>query len=179
MVSKRKRARLSAIANRDDLRGFLEEFRRESDRATALLGAAYLDEEILQLLTDFLVDDEDEVRELISTEKPLGAFGARIRAAYCMGLIAKSDFEDLKLIKTIRNEFAHSLHGLSFDEEPIVGMCAKLQAHKRAKKSRPSSPRDAFIHTTMFILLEFTGIMIAHENARCKTPQTRKVDIRI
>src|SRR6266545_1394404 len=100
--------------------GFLDEFRLESDRATAVLGAAYLDEEILQLLTQFLVDDENEVRDLLDNERPLGPFGARIRAAYCMGLIAKEEFQDLKLIEAIRNEFAHQLHGLSFDEASIA-----------------------------------------------------------
>ncbi len=113
VVSKRQKARLEAIAKRNDLMGFLDEFRRESDRATAVLGAASLDEEILQLLTQFLVDDENEVRDLLDNERPLGAFGARIRAAYCMGLIAKEEFQDLKLIKAIRNEFAHQLHGLA------------------------------------------------------------------
>jgi DNA-binding MltR family transcriptional regulator len=170
MVSKRQKARLEAITKKNDLKGFLEEFRRESDRATAILGAAYLDEEILQLLTEFLVDDEMEVRELLDNEKPLGAFGARIRAAYCMGLISKEDFQDLKLIKTIRNEFAHQLHGLSFDDESIASKCMKLQAHKRAKKNRPSSTRDMFIHSTMFILMELNFRMIIIENKRCKTP---------
>jgi hypothetical protein len=74
MVSKRNKTRLEAIAKKKDLTGFLEEFRRESDRAAAILGAAYLDEELLQLLTEFLIDDENEVRELVDNEKPLGAF---------------------------------------------------------------------------------------------------------
>ena len=52
MASERKRARLEAIKKKNDLKGFLEEFRRESDRAAAILGAAYLDEEFLDLGMD-------------------------------------------------------------------------------------------------------------------------------
>ena len=44
-----------------------------------MLGAALLDEKLLQLLTAFLVDDKKQVDLLLDTEQPIGSFGARIR----------------------------------------------------------------------------------------------------
>jgi len=175
MVSKRKRSRLEALAKSNDIKGFLEEFQKESDRATAILGAAYLDEHLLQLLSTFLVDDEGEVGELLGTEKPLGTFGARIRAAYCMGLLAKEDFEDLKIIKAIRNDFAHQLHGLSFNGESIVKKCEKLRAVKRLRPNSYHSSREMFVFTTTYILMELCVHSIMFEEKRCQVPSVTEV----
>ena len=127
MSAKRKKQREEISVKSQDVNGFLEEFQGETDRATAVLGAAFLDEQIYQLLHAFFVDDDQEKEEMLGVEKPLGSFGARIRLAYCVGLLPREDFEDLKTIKNIRNAFAHKLHGLAFDDSGIAKECNKLR----------------------------------------------------
>lgn len=175
MVSKRKRERLEVLTRSSDWDGFLEEFQHESDRATAILGAAFLDEQLLQLLNEFLIDDETEVQELLNTERPLGSFGPRIRAAYCMGLMPKEHFNDLKAIKEIRNKFAHQLHGLSFEHESIVKACDKLQTPKPFVSRHTESPRDKFLRAVVLLMM-FLGIQILSVSKhRCKAPLAPKV----
>ncbi|HYX72596.1 MAG TPA: MltR family transcriptional regulator, partial [Nitrososphaera sp.] len=126
----------------------------------------------------FLVDDEGEVGELLGTEKPLGAFGARIRAAYCMGLLSKEDFEDLKIIKAIRNDFAHQLHGLSFNEASIAKKCEKLRAVNRTHHDYRLSPRQMFVFTRTHILMELCLHSIMFEERRCLVPPVTEVMVK-
>lgn len=113
-----------------DWAGLLKELSEGNDRSSAIVGAAFVDEHLRQLLASFMIDEEHSVDELLGTgisETPLSSFGPRITAAYCLGLITRSQRDDLRRIKLIRNEFAHSLHGCSFENEEIKKKCASLE----------------------------------------------------
>lgn len=109
---------------RADWDGWLEELQQETHRGAALVGAAFLDAWLEEALTNFLVPDPQEVGRLM--RGALGSFGARIDAAYCLGLLSAGDVADLREIQQIRNDFAHELHGLSFDSPGVQERCARL-----------------------------------------------------
>lgn len=111
----------------EDFKGFLEEFQKESDRAAPVLGAAYLDESLRQLIAASMVADSSEVEGLLHTGNPLGSFSPRIRAAYCMGLISEDEYDDLMRISRIRNRFAHDLQGLRFTDDWARDACGDLR----------------------------------------------------
>lgn len=105
---------------------FFDEFQSESERGAVLVGTAFLDEHLGQLLANFMIaDDANQVNELLTG--PLDRPFAKARTAYCLGLIGKDAFDDLKLIINIRNRFAHELQGLSFEDEQIMKWCGSLQ----------------------------------------------------
>jgi hypothetical protein len=58
MALKGSKSHKENLAKSKDFQGFLEEFQNENDRSAAIIGAAFLDENLKQLLTNFLVDDE-------------------------------------------------------------------------------------------------------------------------
>jgi DNA-binding MltR family transcriptional regulator len=155
-----------------DLQGFINEFSTESDRATAILGAAILDEKLYQLLTAFLIDDAKEVPLLLDNEQPLGTFGSRIHGAYCMGLLSRTLFDTLIVIKSIRNSFAHRLRGLSFADEGIAKECEKLRVLTNIPEEACNRPRDAFLSATMSAQTEIWTMKASVEAAarRCKVP---------
>jgi DNA-binding MltR family transcriptional regulator len=132
-----------------DSPGFLEEFQGESDRAAAVLGGVLIDRHLRNFIAQFLIDDEKEVDLLLGSDefldRPLTNFSARRRAAYCLGLITKDQYHDLKMIEKVRNYFAHHLHGLSFADEQIKGWCNSLKTPKRLLPDAALSPRDAFL----------------------------------
>ena len=156
-----------------DLQGFVEEFQKESDRATAILGAALLDEKLLHLLTAFLVSDSKQVDLLLGIEQPLGSFGARIRTAYCLGLVTRNAFDILTIIKGIRNAFAHHLHGLSFADPHIAKDCGRLRVISKMPSDVVKSNRDAFLSATLSAQLELWGTTTSIEagHRRCKVPE--------
>ncbi|MEW6092543.1 MAG: MltR family transcriptional regulator [Chloroflexota bacterium] len=131
---------------------FSNEFAHESDRASIILGAAYLDDLLEQLIAGFLVDDQNAMGELLDGNRPyapLSTFSARITAAYCLGLIDYTQYQDLKTIKRIRNLFAHGLQGLSFQNENIIQECQKLKTHRMAHI--PKDVREEFLLTVLIL----------------------------
>ena len=118
----------SATASRRDWRRLTEEFDGESDRSAALVAAALLDKNLEDLLRAFMVDDEREVGYILGTN--LQSLGARVRASYCLGLISADEAHDLRVIKELRNYFAHNLH-VSFRDAEVRADCAKLGMVRR------------------------------------------------
>jgi DNA-binding MltR family transcriptional regulator len=110
---------------------FFNEFQNETPRAAVIISGAFLDSLLRDLIASFMIEDVKAVNELLGSDNnydtPLSSFGARIKAAYCLGLLSKLEYNDLKCIQKIRNRFAHKLHGYTFDEKEIVDLCDKLQ----------------------------------------------------
>jgi hypothetical protein len=102
-----------------------EELSGDNDRAAAIVGCALLDARLGDLLAEFLVQNEDASSELVSADDsnaPLGTFGARIVAAYAVGLIAQAERNALRQLKKVRNAFAHRT-GVSFEDQAIAAHC--------------------------------------------------------
>ena len=140
-MAKKKRPRI------EDLASFTEKFDNESDRGAALIGAALLDGHLCLLIASFFIDDENEVNELLGINNyysPLGTFSARIRAAYCLGLISRDEFHDLRMIQRIRNAFAHELDSASFDSKQVRDRCNSLKTPQRRQWHPALSPRECF-----------------------------------
>lgn len=137
----------------DDWNGFYQEIQKETPRAAVIISAAFLDSQLRRLISKAFIDDQKIVDDLLGTEKiverPLSSFGARIKIAYCMGLISKKIFNDLETIKRIRNKFAHKLHNYSFNESEIVKWCSSLKLAKEVTDSIPDFPRT---HKFIFLL---------------------------
>jgi mannitol operon repressor len=114
----------------DEWNAILKELQTETPRGSAIVGMAFLDECLHRLLAALMVDKKSEVRKLLEDSGPLATFYGRILAAYCLGLINQEEFDDLNVIRQIRNEFAHNPRGLSFDNKRIINWCDKLQHPK-------------------------------------------------
>lgn len=136
----------------EDWNSFFKELTEESPRASVIIASAFLDAQLRVLISKFLVDDPEVVNDLLGNEKkfdrPLSSFGARIGAAYCLGLIGRDIYDDLIIIKKIRNKFAHEMHGYTFDEPEIVKWCKSLKLAKMLTNSIPDFPKS---HGSMYL----------------------------
>ena len=174
-TSKSKRS-IATATKLADIQGFAAEFQNESDRATAILAGALLDERLRQLLSNYLIEDEREVTLLIGQEQPLGSFGARLRTAYCLGLLDKNQYAIMLNIKKVRNAFAHELHGLTFEDKSISSTCdelRKLLLLLDGFDELAPTPRSAFILATFTAHLSLWAQTISYEvnGRRCKLPE--------
>lgn len=130
-----------------DLDSFSERFRKESDRACAVLGAALVDARLESLFWRRLGSDH---KELLASARPLGSFSSRIRLARALGWITEQIRRDLDTIREIRNDFAHSFdHELSFAHPTVIDRCNALRVARAlhegfdsaAEKSAGFSPQ--------------------------------------
>ena len=134
------------------LRGMLFEFAKlfdygeASDRAVAIVGPAFLDTLLTELLVNFLIDDEKEVARLMRPDGPLGTFAEKVSGCYCLGLIGETIKSDLRLVAKVRNRFAHDIRA-SVSDEQIKSWRHALQWHRKSLMSDPPSgatARDLF-----------------------------------
>lgn len=141
-------------ADIDYFNRFLEEFQDETDRGAALVGAAYLDYQLLILLKNHLINKKESAELLEGGTAPLGTFNSRIKACYCLGLITDLENKELQLIRKIRNAFAHQIHGLTFQTEKIQSLCGHLRDRMWDVREESSErTRDKFTDAVIFTSL--------------------------
>jgi DNA-binding MltR family transcriptional regulator len=155
---------------------FLTEFQEESERAAAVLGAAYLDDLLKQLLEALLIDDAAAVKELLSDMNSLGTFSVRSKTAFLTGLISGDERQDLAQVGLIRNKFAHRKEHLTFDRPPISDYCGnfvlvqeRLNAEPELREAYPHSSR-AIYNLEVALLAYYLTRRLAHVT-RLSTPQ--------
>jgi DNA-binding MltR family transcriptional regulator len=124
----------------------LFDYAEASDRAIAIVGPAFLDGLLSDIITEFMVDDEKEVNKLLQPEGPLGTYGSRVTTCYCLGLIGGIVTTDLRLVGKIRNRFAHDIRA-TFSDPRISQWCRALRWHREAMFREPpaeATDRDFF-----------------------------------
>ena len=145
---------------------FFEEFQEETPRSAVIISGAFLDALLRDLLATFMIDSKKDVDELLGSEKdaekPLGSFGARKKAAYCLGLINETEYHDLKIIQKVRNKFAHKMHGFSFEDFAIVNLCNSLKISLPVNHEQTNNEqlhREKYIQS-IALLVNFLGARI-------------------
>lgn len=141
----------------------------ENDHVLATIGAATLERELDLLIEGFMVPDKREVRILLDRQQ--GNLGAKIRLAYCLGLITTLIRDDLRRVQAIRNEFAHSLLPVGFESVNIDKQIKKfkvvlrLRALKRVISSSdgpPTGDNQKTVATNREFFLR-TVVVLAHD----------------
>lgn len=138
----------------EDLAKFVEELNRETDRGLPLVAAALIDEKLFETLQAFFVEGKSSNKLLAEGNAPLGTFSSRIEACYSLGLIDELEYQEIGLIRKVRNEFAHAKHGLSFQTEKIKGYCTSFKSDLPQGSGYPiNEPRFRFINAVVCIVL--------------------------
>jgi mannitol operon repressor len=106
-----------------------------------LVAASVLDDKLRGVLASFFVEGNAASSLLDSGNAPLGTLSARADACLALGLIDDFEHAEVTLVRKVRNEFAHGLHGTTFHTEPIRGYCSSLKADLPEGAGHPT--RDA------------------------------------
>lgn len=129
------------------------EFRKtlnsESDRACALMAAAYLELQLEKLIKSFLVEDAPVVNRVLGSSGPFGNFASKIDMAYLLGLIPNLVRRDLHLLRKIRNDFAHTHTQIDFTNPTVASRCHELKYHGLPEAQEP---RRKFVRVMMGIM---------------------------
>ncbi|MDJ0023236.1 hypothetical protein QM543_08055 [Pantoea eucrina] len=96
------------------------EFAGSSERAAVIVGAAFMDELLTELLTNFMVPDTPKKdKEIFSGNGPLSTFSSKINMCWKLGIISDRERATLHVIRAIRNDFAHKLTGISLSDNAV------------------------------------------------------------
>lgn len=143
------------------INGTLAQFRNESDRGAAIVGAAYLDVLLEIMIRERLKKDGPIVDRLFETNGSLGSFGARADIAFAMGLFSELVHRDLTHIRKIRNYFAHNLDTATFDDDKVRSHCIDLSTNARLQEAgQPpeDKPRDMFLMCLSLVSMDIIGL---------------------
>lgn len=164
----------------DEYREIQLEMMNSSDRSAIVVGAAALDALLEQQLRLFIVED-NKTQGLFEYPDLLSSFGARIKMSYYLGLISKDEYEDLRTIQVLRNDYAHNWSEGSFSAAPTSKACLGLRyAGKWADELVPAGwsdgARDRFIVTVLglikSLLMRASSSVFAR---RCTVPKENTV----
>jgi DNA-binding MltR family transcriptional regulator len=139
------------------------EIEAQSDRAAALVAAAYLEERLREAIRALFTDAVVQVKEsgqtvesrLFEGTGPLATFSAKISIALALGLVGPESLRELHLIRKIRNEFAHNAEPLGFGDSPVSDWCRELHfpewCLRAGQDTPPTAPRDRFLHSVQLL----------------------------
>jgi len=123
----------------------------ESDRGHALVSVAHLDNMVKIILANAFIEDAKIKKQVFSRQ--LHSFSAKIDLAYGLGFIDKNIKEELDILRSIRNHFAHSFRECSFDDPPVRQDVVKLRFAVRVDATSSREIFSSSVFTTLLILL--------------------------
>lgn len=128
------------------LGAFLNNFNQESDRGAALSAAAVLEDRLEEIIKTFLRDCKSSSKLLDGFNAPIGTFSSKILLAHALGLIQDNEFQQIELLRKIRNQFAHTWEYLNFESNTIKSLVFTLpyMGPSDIEKDCRNSPRQYF-----------------------------------
>ncbi len=109
------------------INSMFQELGDEKDRAAAVLLGAEIDRVLGDILNAYLLPEKGKTSShLLNTDGPLGTLASRIEIVYRLGIISPLLHKEIHLLRKIRNHFAHSGAGASFDKPPISDIAGCL-----------------------------------------------------
>jgi len=118
----------------------------ESDRAAGVLAPAFLDDLLGQLLRVKLNESTSTASLLAPDRGALGTFSAKIDMTHSMGLIDSTTWNDLHIIRKIRNRFAHEIDIHDFSDDSVRDLVANLSIAGKVPESVAKDPRKIFTY---------------------------------
>jgi DNA-binding MltR family transcriptional regulator len=108
--------------NPDEANAWAKKLLEETDRGAALITVAYLDRRLEDLIRAGMAEGNEAAKaaeKLLKYPGFLSTFASRIDLAYALGWIGPQVYADLTKIRKIRNEFAHPLETITFDDQAV------------------------------------------------------------
>jgi DNA-binding MltR family transcriptional regulator len=135
----------------------LIELKGQSDRGTAIVGVAWVEEELQAAIESYLEKDKKAWDRLFGRSGPLASLSSKIDLARLLGMSSKMITSDLHILRDLRNEFAHTVAAkdntvLTFNSPHIKDKCLALKcvAHESI-----SEPRVAFVRACAILNADF------------------------
>jgi hypothetical protein len=100
-----------------------------SDRAVAVLMGAIVEDTLRSLVLSHMREDlnSEDRNRLFGPDGAMGTFSTKTMLAYALKIIGPITRHDLDLLRTLRNEFAHSRRPLNFGVKEVADVCAELK----------------------------------------------------
>lgn len=137
------------------LMAFLDVSNNESDRGKVLVAAAQIDGMLEDIVRAFLIDGKQSDALFYGPNAPCSSMFNKANIARALGLISANEFEDIDIVRRIRNEFAHSVHRTMLDPKIADRIaCLKVGLERLIEIDDPAiaDPKARFSMSTMSLV---------------------------
>jgi hypothetical protein len=167
---------------RNDLEDWEREISGVSDRAAAILAAAYLERRLTEAIRAHLQEDKSAFEQMFGVGKPLGALSLKANIGYLLKLYTKRFRDNLLVIAKVRNKFAHHDQFVDFDRRIIKEIVEKIDLHFHIFSGMPPDSPLGKIHSPPFSkgecryhYMSAVNLMTGHLGAMADDPAHPKV----
>lgn len=122
---------LSQIASAELSQEHIDAYQREiieisNPRGAAILLAVHVESALEVTLERRLRIPRQNLANVFGFGSPMGTFDRKIRMAYAIRLLTDATYNNLDVVRKIRNAFAHAIVPLSFEMKEITAACDLL-----------------------------------------------------
>ena len=121
-------------------------FSAESERGVVLVAAAFIDHTLELLLRARFSSHAHKSKKVIDPLfegfGPLATLSAKIKICYALDFLQKWVFEDLEIIRKLRNKLAHSTEAVQFGDPAVADLITKLKGADHAVTNMPVPPKS-------------------------------------
>jgi mannitol operon repressor len=128
----------------------------ESPRGKVLVSVGFLEDQLKQILLAFFVYCSEAEELIEGGNAPLGTFSARIAACFVLGLITEKEHDDLRLIRRIRNAFAHE-SDTTFNSPDVIKCCMELSQQASPEANEPLIAAKKFHIAAVAIIMNLSN----------------------
>jgi hypothetical protein len=126
-----------------------EQLSKDSDRAAGVVAGSVLEQRLREYLISTFpkTPKTNQCLKLFNPSGAFGSFSVKIDMACLFKLVNERSHHDLKIMKDIRNRFAHHVEIDSFDHSEVSDRCRSLQSIDtwlRAPSPRELTELEAF-----------------------------------
>ena len=112
-----------------------------------------IDSKLERILDICLLNNKAKKDLIYGANAPLGTFSSKANLCSALGFITEKEFEEINIIRKIRNEFAHKLEELSFAKQPICDFCLQLKADPPFDFKTEKDYRGMFVNSVVLTTL--------------------------
>lgn len=153
---------------------------KDDDRGSCLLIVAQIDVELDKAIEHKLGKVGKDIRaELYERDGPLATFARKVTMAAALGIVGPVSRENLRIVRHVRNAFAHAKRPIKFTTPEVSVMCMDLmhisltvpgEPTPTVKGANPRKTFDAVCASMMMRLATYTGMKFHIGDGELKQP---------
>lgn len=111
----------------DNMKPMADELDTASERATALIAGAIVDDALSAIIKLRLIDEPKIIKEFFEGQGGLATFSSRIAMARLMNFYSDETYSDLNIMRKVRNDAAHATKPFSFSDQANASRSRSLK----------------------------------------------------
>lgn len=150
------------------LNRFLSLVGSHDDPSMVLALATFVEDTLGRLLLAYFRNCKATKELVEGFNAPLGTLGSRTKAAYAFGLLTKEQYQDIEILRKVRNHFAHNWEGVALMRGDIQSMIGQLSGYTLDGRPIEGGVREKLLGTLSTSCIELQVFLGRLESGKAR-----------